>query len=134
MRLPRLLSCCILLKKRIDDFPPVIDSKFFFFARLSNNLLIQFISIQTISISFDEKDEWNLFYVKNWYFLIRKEGKKWLSWMSVNGGSQLEFRDRVILEICLCKNFIEFRNCGSMYWSKFVKKKKWIFRIIFFIR
>lgn len=43
--------------------------------------------------------------------------------MSVNGGSQLEFRDRVILEICLCKNFIEFRNCGSMYWSKFVKKK-----------
>lgn len=54
MRLPRLLSCCILLKKRIDDFPPVIDSKFFFFARLSNNLLIEFISIQTISISFDE--------------------------------------------------------------------------------
>lgn len=44
--------------------------------------------------------------------------------MSVNGGSQLEFRDRVILEICLCiKNFIEFRNCGSMYW-KFIKKKK----------
>lgn len=42
--------------------------------------------------------------------------------MSVNGESQLEFRDRVILEIGLCKNFIEFRNCGSMYWSKLKKK------------